>query len=316
MNTLTPPHLITRRQVLRFGGLSLLGIALGAFVPATAFAYPFEITTVDERDIINARIFPVLLDGNLCGSEPDSITVSGNSNFTVGYHQPSLVWKGAWSSPSASMNGLVVDAVYNRVGTNIENNRQAGVRVHISNFVKVTDSVQNWLRSYMGSTKNGVGLGKFSESTMCMWFEGIESADFEYEFFYTDNPSENISAQSTIVTMMSLNSYDFGGQHLVEGFSLPEEVTKLYVPDTFVGQVDQALTGRQTYEHACYGWKFGDINTGVPNQRALSVSWECPTDAIKVKPIALCSRFGFNISFNPIFTTTPESPIKEYSIER
>lgn len=277
-------------------------------LPSKAEAYPWNINTVTDRDFSVGP--PIEIVEELCSILPDDVSISGNIHASV-QHLASVPNTSHTFDTMAVVvpaqynpDGLSVVATFNRVGLHRKSSREVGCRVYVSNPVKARSDSRQCLIHFDRFWSTGYAIG--------MW--NIESMDVEWEFFYTDNPSECISFLGLVTTISSLNGnapiFYPGTRH--EGLCLPDNVTEIYKVENARLVIDGTLSGRQTYEHVIYG---------VPPSptediyRLTGISWLSTTDNIRAKMIEVNDGiFGFNVTMQPITNETPNNPVKRNSI--
>lgn len=315
---------MTRRDVLKLGTIgagSLILSSLGLIQPRNAEAYPYDIHTVTDRDFLKSGRIEII--NNLCSDIPDEVTFEGNQ-YARQVNNVELsggCFGTAIGVPSGyDPAGLKAQARYNTIGVDIISGRNVGCLVDVSNLVLGTpEAIARWNRRDSIPVR-GVGFYNFANYRATLFLLGCESGDFTETFFYSDNPSEIVSVAG-ILTLTSLDSYLENGLQHDEGCVLPDEIKKVYITsDSFVA-VDKTLSGRNTYQHACvgnapaldaYGDEY-DLNSFTKH----GISWECPTDYVSYKFVTpTFPSAGFNITFQPIANSTPENPVKEFTITR
>lgn len=217
-----------------------------------------------------------------------------------------------------SSNGLVVVCEYDRVGVYRETNEPVGCKVTATNFVKVNESHLN----ATSATYVGFGYkGRFDSYTDALFLWNIESADVEYEFFFTERKEEKISLMGSVISLTSLDSHTtWDGQHH-EGCQLPNNVRNIYKTNDSIVTIDATLRGRQSYAHCCfgngpYGYANEDAIYDASNRTKHGFMWECPEENVRFKAIDPAGYFGFNVLFSSLTISAPDDPVKNYSIER
>ena len=152
-------------------------------------------------------------------------------------------------------------------------------------------------------------------------YGGCESADCDYVFYYSDT-LEPLSIKNSVISVTSLDSGygDYPGvgwNH--EGVVLPEKVSQVYRSQDCVVAIDQTLSLRNTYAHACFG------NSGIANSASSEydagnvqkhgISWLCPDDSVKFKALTPIGSCGFGLYTQPMTNATPNNPRKSYTIK-
>lgn len=278
---------------------------------------PGNVITANDRTFISEGQ-PIEIDSSLCSSLPDEIWTEGNANV----YQTGAAGQYIHVANGLLPDGLVCHAVYSTIGTEKASGALVGVSLKVSNIIKCEDSRYN--PAWVGNNwDNVISFGNFSDYTQAFWLNYAESADVEYTFFYTDNPSETISLDNALVSVSSLDSFYVGaiGGKLHEAVVLPDNIEKLYRTSDCVISFDGTLSGRNTYSNVCYGNISGtygqwDSSYDLYNFSKHGFSWVNVGESIKLKFISLDGCFGTGITFQPIANQVPENPIKEFSIER
>lgn len=321
MKTLTPPQRdgITRRDLFRYGAISAAGIALTPLLsfsyPSKAFGYPYEIKTLSDRDFLDP--FPIDIQEELCANGPDNIKINGTEHAYL--IQESSVLYGVYL-PDAhrdEVNNLEAIANYKKVGITRNEGRLVGCNVTMSNFVLSTDSIIS-VRNLLFF---GCRFNRFDSFRGAQWLWGCESADCDYVFYYSDT-LEPLSIKNSVISVTSLDSGygDYPGvgwNH--EGVVLPERVSQVYRSQDCVVAIDQTLSLRNTYAHACFG------NSGIANSASSEydasnvqkhgISWLCPDDSVKFKALTPIGSCGFGLYTQPMTNATPNNPRKSYTIK-
>ena len=295
----------------------MLAPAINTLKPVRALAADYAIDCVSDRTFITEGQ-PIEVDSSLCSSLPDEIWTEGNANS----YQAGVAGQYIHVANGLLPDNLVCYAVYNTIGREKASGALVGVSLRVSNIIKCEDSRYN--PAWVGSNwDNVISFGNFSDYTQAFWLNYAESADVEYSFFYTDSPSETISLDNALVSVSSLDSFYVGsiGGKLHEAVVLPDNIEKLYKTTDCVVSFNGMLSGRNTYSNVCYGninGTFGqwDSTYDLYNFSKHGFSWVNVGETIKLKFISLDGCFGTGITFQPIANQIPESPIKEYSIER
>ena len=298
--------LLTRREALKYGAIGLGSLALGSCLPfSKAYAYPWNEHVVKPLDFGDIPSIELLEE--LCSTMPDNVSITGNDRAFV--QEISSVPNTSHTFPTTAVivpqgtlpGSLNVVATFNRVGRHRDSHRAVGVRVYFSNLIKARHDDHQSMIHCDRFWNPGYSIG--------MW--NIESMDIEWEFFYSDNPSEIVSFKNRLATVTSLdgNWPVFGSETRLEGILLPDDVSDIYYLHNTVLEIDSTLSGRQTYNHVIHG-----VMTTIPSEerhQRTGISWVCPTDRIKAKMIEVSDGiFGFNVTMQPILNGTPSNPIK------
>ena len=255
-----PPTGMTRRQAVKAAGAALFGLAMttGGMVSLPvrrADAYPWDSQQVTDRTMLKAA--PVELREDMCSPLPDEVSFYGNpaaikSNMKF---NPELdvdtVTVGVPAGTDVS--GLVVTAVYKRVGVHKEDGREVGCRITVSDMVEGSAKAIADAGTQASFSVTGVGFCSFYNHRSTIAMRRCESVRVTETFFYADT-GETVSLDGCVVTLTSLDNNEVptatGWRSADECCQLPGSVRKLYFTADSCIEPDLTKSGMRSYEHA------------------------------------------------------------------
>ena len=319
-----PPTGMTRRQAVKAAGAALFGLAIttGGMVSLPvrrADAYPWDSQQVTDRTMLKAA--PVELREDMCSPLPDEVSFYGNpaaikSNMKF---NPELdvdtVTVGVPAGTDVS--GLVVTAVYKRVGVHKEDGREVGCRITVSDMVEGSAKAIADAGTQASFSVTGVGFCSFYNHRSTIAMRRCESVRVTETFFYADT-GETVSLDGCVVTLTSLDNNEVptatGWRSADECCQLPGSVSKLYFTADSCIEPDLPKSGMRSYEHA-----IGPVRLAEPYD-SLDIckhgfSWEVVGDSVQYRFIdTVIPAGGFNVSLVPVANEIPKRPVKEVLI--
>lgn len=274
-------------------------------------AHGLTVNTVTDRDFLDYS--SIKIDSSLCKMEPDSVLFSGNSKAYKRYDSSTGYRFLIIAVPKNTLpENLTIEATYNTVGFDSPTDQKLGCKVRITNIIRPINIPTT---PASGRGECGVYFYNFSNSNFAIGQWGNESMDVEWEFFYSDNPSETFSLKDKLITLSSIDYRSESGRGGIhEGFILPENISSIYLSDDTCVATDGTFSNYQSYAGVLYGYK--KPSSGNDNYyRQTGVSWICPSDKPQLKIVnTFTCDTGFNLSFRPITNSKPNEPIKTYKL--
>ena len=316
-----PPTGMTRRQAVKAAGAALFGLAMttGGMVSLPvrrADAYPWDSQQVTDRTMLKAA--PVELREDMCSPLPDEVSFYGNAaaiKSNMKFNPELDVDTVTVGVPAGTdVSGLVVTAVYKRVGVHKEDGREVGCRITVSDMVEGSAKAIADAGTQASFSVTGVGFCSFYNHRSTIAMRRCESVRVTETFFYADT-GETVSLDGCVVTLTSLDNNEVptatGWRSADECCQLPGSVRKLYFTADSCIEPDLPKSGMRSYEHA-----IGPVRLAEPYD-SLDIckhgfSWEVVGDSVQYRFIdTVIPAGGFNVSLVPVANEIPKRPVKE-----